>query len=190
VRLAVRTFFALALVSAGVLAGCGGGLNIEPPPVVGPLFDASTPTRFCLSTARGAAVAVGWDLLEEDAGSAPARITSVVLADPSNLRLVGALAVPVRQGAQLGNGWNFPLTAIEVGEVSQGVEWAERRPAIGAEVSPLAAGDDTNLVVGVATTSSAPGSATGLTVAYEAGKHHFVITLPTAVTVDNLPASC
>ena len=180
---------AATVLALSVVLGACGGLDIASQPVVGPLFDGSKPTAFCLSAPRGRPVVVGWDLLLEDPGSPAATIVSVTLSRPEGVRLAGALAVPVRGEQLLGNGWDFPLTARQATEIPEGVDWGRRRPAVGALITPVGE-SGVNLVVGVATTGPAAGSAAGLAVTYEAGGHRFVLDLPTAFTIKVSPARC
>lgn len=158
------------------------------PQTIGPLSDASNPTTFCLSAPTGGAVAVGWDLLRLQGGS-PAVVKQVALTSAaSGLAIAGAVVVPVLSEQLVGNGWSWPLSPREVGELAPGVSWNQRRDAAGATVSPSSQ-PQVNLVVGLSPTSAAGGSG-GIVVDYSVGSAQFQLTAAASVTVKVPPDHC
>jgi hypothetical protein len=175
----------LLVLSLAVLAGCGLVVSNSPPP---PMSDVALPGSFCLSTKPGVPVTIGWDLLQVQ-GSAPAVIRNVSLIGGSGIDLSAVLAVPVLGTAVLGNGWTYPLTAKELAELTKGVQWSKRRPAVGTTIRP-SANPDVNLVAAVAPTGAAGGTATGLSVSYEAGGQGYVLDTVAGFTLLASPSAC
>lgn len=117
-------------------------------------------------------------------------VKRVALLDPSGLRLVGVLAVPVVSPALVGNGWPYPLPPAQAKYLAHGVEWAKRAAAAGSRIPPSAPKDLVNLVVGLRVTGPSPGTAGGLEVDYTAGGRSYVIDTATSVVVQLAPHHC
>ncbi len=166
---------------AASLSACSGQ------PAVGPLGNGGTAGQQCISGPRDQPLTVGLYSLR-NTGTTPATIDSVRLP-PAALGLVMTRAwlTPIYHNDELGVGWDYPLTAPSSNRAVQGwkavaLEWARRRPAVGAVIRP---GQWLTLVFGLTRTRDHAGRSGGPVIVYTVSGNSY--TIHEAVTLLILP---
>ena len=141
-----------------VLASCSTGYAGS-----GPLRDGEGQGTLCGPVPSGQVLSDGFDALR-NSGQTPVTIKAVSLADPHNLRLIGAYVIPVAGSTLYGLRAGYP----PVGGLDPGVAWSKRHLAAGATVPHSDASHVANLVLVVKPTA-ATGTAAGTRIDYRVG---------------------
>ena len=178
----IRSFAAVALPMAGLLAallltGCGGGL-----PTDGPFGNGGTPGLECVPVPRGSVVSDGFEALENHA-TATAHITKVALADPHHgLKVLAAYVVPVTGNTLYGVAPGFPRRPL----MPAGWQWAQRQVAVGAQVR----GKTTANLLLVLQPAASGGWARGIDVYYQVSGQQYLLRTATRLRILVRPHSC
>ena len=118
--------------------------------------------------------------LEEfrNGSSSTAVIQRVALAEPHNLTMLAAYAVPITGHDLYGVLSGYPPAK----HLEPGVEWSKRQWANGARIPPTKGHDVTNLVL-VLRPVGAKGSAKGVDVHYEVAGQQYLLRTATQILV-------
>jgi hypothetical protein len=157
--------FGLALLSA-----CSSS------PGIGPFGNGGTPGAECVPVSSGGVITYGFEEFHNSGG--PAQIESVSLVSPHDLRVLAAWAVPITGHTLYGVWGGYPAP----GDLSPGVQWADRQHADGAVIRHSDGSDVTNLVL-VLKPDGRKGTASALEVLYESGGKQYEMTMPTSIEV-------
>jgi hypothetical protein len=167
---------------AASLSACSGQ------PAVGPLGNGGTAGQQCISGPKDQPLTVGLYSLR-NTGTAPATIDSVRLPSATlGLTMTRSWLTPIYHDTLLGVGWAYPLTPPKTtvhewsGEKGALLEWARRRPAVGAVIRP---GQWLTLVFGLTRTRDHAGRSGGPVIVYTVSGNTY--TIHEAVTLLILP---
>jgi hypothetical protein len=171
----------LALLLAGCSSG-GSGLNTD-----GPFGNSKVPYSGgqCVSVSRGEVVTIG--VLDFPDHGGRARIEKIVLADPRDLQLVTAWAVPITGTDLLGVFPGYPPLGVKgkgPPKLAPGVQWGRRQRADGAVISHTPGQDVINLVL-VVKASAVTGSAKDVLVDYQSAGADYQLDLHLFMKVFN-----
>jgi hypothetical protein len=117
----------------------------------------------------------------------PVVIDRIALDKPDHLRILAALIVPITGDNLVGDYAGFPPTGKEL---SAGVQWAQRVPAVGAHIAPDRPHQVVNLVLELKP-AGLVGTAHGVDVYYsQAGTQHHMLTATSFRVVVSPPRNC
>jgi hypothetical protein len=177
-----ETTAGLAAALALLLAGCGGG-----PDMNGPFGDSPTADQgaqsFCV--AHGAVATFGMLNFSNIGGTA--RITKVTLVDARHLQTVADWVVRITGNDLIGvfNGYPpLPPKGYGPGRLPPGIHWATRQHADGATIVHTPFPDSINLVL-VLRATGAEGSAKSVYVDYESAGTEYRMNLAFAILLWN-----
>jgi hypothetical protein len=165
--------FAAAVLATMSLAGCGEGN----PDTNGPFGNGGSQiARLCGPLKLGGVFTAGSIASFTNAGPA-AIIDKVSLTNLHGLRILARYAVPITGNEGYGN-----ITGYPPEDLSPGVHWSQRQPAVGAHIPPSHRHAFVDLVL-VVRLVHAPGGTDGVDVYYHTPAGHYLLRLKTGLTL-------
>ncbi len=165
--------FAVVVLAAMPLAGCGGGN----PVTTGPFGNGGNQViRLCGPLKLGGVFTAGSIAVFRNAGPS-AVIDKVSLNRLRGLELLADYVVPITGSEGYGNLIGYPPE-----DLSPGVHWSQRQQADGAHIAPSHGHDYLDLVF-VVKLMHAPGSADGVDVYYHTRAGHYHLHLRNGMTL-------
>jgi hypothetical protein len=174
---AVSRWCIVAMFAGLLSASCGAAPAVN----TGPLGDGGQPGVLCNPVhSRTQSLTNGFTALSNSSKS-PVVINHISLDSPHRLRLLAAYVVPIAGHNLVGDWAGFPPSAREL---SAGVEWAQRRPAVGAHIAPDRPNQVVNLVVALKP-EGLLGTAKGIDIYYSGGitQYHMLTATQLRVVV-------
>ncbi|MER7179881.1 hypothetical protein ABT404_10435 [Streptomyces hyaluromycini] len=184
-----RSLPALTLLAALVTSCSSGGQQVsDGGPLNGPDDTDAGSGEVCIPAKAGGSIAFGGDELH-NYGSKAVVIDRIMLRKASGLRLVEAVIVP-NSSALIGYGAGWPPDPEARNQ--PGIDWAHRRRAAGATLSPQA--DDAkvvnNLVLHLQVTDTTGVRMAGVLVHYHVGGSDYVWHNVLGLAVETKKKSC
>jgi hypothetical protein len=162
----------LTVLAAVSLAGCSSGNAVN----TGPFGNGGGTGSVCSPVPPGGVLSFGFEEFQNSGSTAT--ISKVNLADPHNLIMRAAYAVPIVGHDLYGVVHGWPPES----KIPNGVQWANRQNADGATILHSRGSDLTNLVLVLQPTQKA-GTAKGVNVYYKAAGQQYHLQTAFAIRV-------